>query len=353
MIYLDTFKTSPISQQILDNIQTDFDTMRDAGVKCVLRFAYSTDTSPGYRDASKAQIEEHIDQLSPYLQTNSDVIFCMQAGFIGTYGEWYYSDYFGTETLTPQNLIDRQEVLEYLEDAYSGFVQVRTPLIKTNMFGLDALSAFSSTYTGRTGHHNDCFVSSDTDFGTYTDKAVQYPYLAQETLYVPIGGETCAVDAPRSECLTATTEMEYFHYTYLNNGYNPDVLASWSGCIDTITLRLGYRFRLVSSIYLNNNLNIVIDNDGYAGLYIERDVILVLRNTNTLSETTIIASEDIRTTLTFNIPVTATSGTYDLFLWLPDKNLDNRVEYSIRMANIGTWESNTGYNDLLLSIVIP
>ena len=97
----------------------------------------------------------------------------------------------------------------------------------------------------------------------------------------------------------------------------------------------------------------MIDNDGYAGLYIERDVILVLRNTNTLSETTIIASEDIRTTWKFNIPVTATSGTYDLFLWLPDKNLDNRVEYSIRMANIGTWESNTGYNDLLLSIVIP
>ena len=54
------------------------------------------------------------------------------------------------------------------------------------MFGLDALSGFNSTYTGRTGHHNDCFVSSETDFGTYTDKAVQYPYLSQETLFVPI-----------------------------------------------------------------------------------------------------------------------------------------------------------------------
>jgi hypothetical protein len=139
----------------------------------------------------------------------------------------------------------------------------------------------------------------------------------------------------------------------LNNGYNPDVLASWVDCMDTITLRLGHRLRLVSSTYLNNNLNVVLTNDGYAGLYNERDVYLVLRNTNTLSATTIIATEDIRTTLTFNIPVTATSGTYDLFLWLPDKNLDTRIEYSIRMANIGTWESNTGYNDLLLSIVIP
>ena len=353
MIYLDTFKTSPISQEILDNIQTDFDTMRDAGIKCVLRFAYSTDTAPGYRDASKAQIEEHIDQLSSYLQSNSDVIFCMQAGFIGTYGEWYYSDYFGTETLTPQNLIDRQEVLEYLEDAYSGFVQVRTPLIKTNMYGLNPLPNFETTYRGRTGHHNDCFVSSETDFGTYTDKSVQYPYLQQETLFVPIGGETCAVDAPRSECLTATTEMEYFHYTYLNNGYNPDVLASWTDCIDTITLRLGHRLRLVSSTYLNSILNVVLENDGYAGLYNERDVYLVLRNTTTLVETTILATEDIRTTLIFEIPVTATSGTYDLFLWLPDKNLDTRIEYSIRLANIGTWEGSTGYNRLLMSIVIP
>ena len=353
MIYLDTFKTSPISQQILDNIQTDFDTMRDAGVKCVLRFAYSTDTAPGYRDASKSQIEEHIDQLAPYLQSNSDVIFCMQAGFIGTYGEWYYSDYFGTGTLTSQNLIDRQEVLEYLEDAYSGFVQVRTPLIKTNMYGLNPLTNFETTYQGRTGHHNDCFVSSDTDFGTYTDKAVQYPYLSQETLFVPIGGETCAVDPPRSECLTATNEMEYFHYTYLNNGYNPDVLASWVGCIESITLSLGHRFRLVSSTYLNGNLNVILTNDGYAGLYNERDVYLVLRNTDTLVETTILVSEDIRETLNFDIPVTATSGTYDLFLWLPDKNLDTRIEYSIRMANIGTWEDTTGYNNLLMSIVIP
>jgi hypothetical protein len=353
MIYLDTFKTSLISQQILDNIQTDFDTMRTAGVKCVLRFAYSTDTTPGNRDTTKFRIEQHINQLSSYLQSNSDVIFCMQAGFIGTYGEWYYSDHFGTGTLTPQNLQDRQEVLEHLENNYGGFVQVRTPLIKTNMFGLDALSGFNSTYTGRTGHHNDCFVSSETDFGTYTDKAVQYPYLAQETLYVPIGGETCAVDPPRSECFTATSEMEYFHYTYLNNGYNPDVLASWSGCIDTITLRLGHRLRLVSSTYLNGVLNVILDNDGYAGLYNERDVYLVLRNVNTLSETTILATEDIRTTLIFNIPVIASSGTYDLFLWLPDKNLDTRVEYSIRMANIGTWEVSTGYNDLLLSIVIP
>jgi hypothetical protein len=28
-------------------------------------------------------------------QANADVIFTIQAGFIGTWAEWYYTDYYG------------------------------------------------------------------------------------------------------------------------------------------------------------------------------------------------------------------------------------------------------------------
>ena len=51
------------------------------------------------------------------------------------------------------------------------------------------------------GHHNDCFLASDTDFGTYVDVTTEYPYLEQDTTYVSMGGETCALNPPRFVCL--------------------------------------------------------------------------------------------------------------------------------------------------------
>ena len=45
------------------------------------------------------------------------------------------------------------------------------------------------------GHHNDCFLASSDDFGTYDDKSVEYPYMQDDTKYAVMGGETCAVSA--------------------------------------------------------------------------------------------------------------------------------------------------------------
>ena len=33
---------------------------------------------------------------------------------------------------------------------------------------VDAISAHDGSHISRTGHHNDCFLASDTDYGTYT-----------------------------------------------------------------------------------------------------------------------------------------------------------------------------------------
>ena len=42
IFYLDGFINSSISNSYLNNMQSDFDAMRQAGIKCVIRFAYST-----------------------------------------------------------------------------------------------------------------------------------------------------------------------------------------------------------------------------------------------------------------------------------------------------------------------
>ena len=88
---LDNFKDKPISQEFLDNLQKDFDAVRNAGLKMIIRFAYTNTAKDGscnseykicppYGDAPVQVVFHHIEQLKPLLQKNADVIAVMQEG---------------------------------------------------------------------------------------------------------------------------------------------------------------------------------------------------------------------------------------------------------------------------------
>ncbi len=379
IFYLDTFKTSDISSAFLTAMQTDFTRMRAAGIKCIIRFAYSDDPDTGVQDASKAQILSHIAQLKPVLLANGDVIAVVQAGFIGTWGEWYYTDHFGMPP-TAADYTNRRDVLNALINALPAgkMVQVRTPELKRQMFNtttpLSLTQAFTSATIARVGHHNDCFLASETDEGTYDDDelSADYAYLDQETKYTPMGGETCAVNAPRSLCPTAMQELAKFHWSYANVDYHPNVLGGWQsgGCFTDIEKKLGYRFEMVNGTYPNTaSLNgvmpitIKIANVGFASPFNARTAYLVFRNVSSSAEYSVAINSDPRfwspnatTTITENIvlPSDMIAGSYKLFLKLPDTDpgLATRPEYSIRMANNTTWETSTGYNDLKHTVTI-
>ena len=151
---LGAFKTTPISQTFLDNIKTDFNSLRAAGVKCILRFRYSESDDI---EAPKALLLSHIEQLKAITIPNQDVISCVEAGFIGQYGEWYYSKNYGTSSLTAQNIADRKEIgLKILELAPDRMVAFRTPTFQTLVGGTTAISStehtknkFKSSFTQR------------------------------------------------------------------------------------------------------------------------------------------------------------------------------------------------------------
>ena len=67
LFYLNDFLTTPISQAYLENMRSDFTKIRNAGIKCIIRFTYSNDTDDVPRDASKSVILGHIAQLKPIL----------------------------------------------------------------------------------------------------------------------------------------------------------------------------------------------------------------------------------------------------------------------------------------------
>src|SRR5262249_6118090 len=122
-----------ISSNYLNSIQADFDSIRAQGDKAILRFAYTKKTSRPFGEPSKAQILEHIAQLKPLLQKNSDIIAVLQMGFIAAWGEGYYTDVFYTNgAATAQNWMDRIGLLNALLDALpqDRMIQVRIPQFK-------------------------------------------------------------------------------------------------------------------------------------------------------------------------------------------------------------------------------
>jgi len=371
VFYLENFRSTAISQDYLNKIQADFNAIRNAGLKCIVRFAYSDTDAAGQRDASKAQILAHIDQLRPLLQNNVDIIALMQAGFIGSWGEWYYTDYFGMSP-TSTDYANRRAVVDGILSALpaSRMVQIRTPKLKQNTYSTTAAltdsQAFNGSALSRIGHHNDCFLSSSTDFGTYSNTSTEYPYLQQETKFTPMGGETCTVNEPRSGCTTALQEMQMFHWSFMNTDYNGSVINGFSanGCLNDIKNKLGYRFELVNGSFPQTTnlggtmaVTLKVKNSGFATPYNQRTAYIVFKNTVTNDVYTKALASDSRlwtsqaeTTISENIalPSNIIQGSYRLYLHIPDAatGLSSRPEYSIRMANANTWDAATGYNNL-------
>jgi hypothetical protein len=245
-------------------------------------------------------------------------------------------------------------------------VQLRYPPYKQAMYGdaLTDLTAFGTSNAARVGHHNDCFVSSATDVGTYPDDQVDVfrDYVGADTAFVPMGGETCAVSAPRSECTSATAEMTKLHFSYINREFQADVLASWAPCRDEMEKRLGYRLLLKSAQLPTQikpggsfTLQIELENQGFAAPFNARPVFVVLRGGGGFLAKVPLHDVDPRRWLhgasikaRLRLPSTLPVDTYTLSLWLPDAapNLQARPDYAIHLANERAWDAATGENTL-------
>ena len=396
--YLDGFVNSAIPQWYLHKMQLDFNTLRAVGLKAIIRFAYANHSFvPPYGDADKKRVLAHLVQLQPILRNNVDVIDIVEAGFIGNWGEWFYTDHFVADPYNPSNITptdydNRRKVLEKILNVLptSRTVQLRTPSYKYKIYGtlvgspalpvpLNASKAHNGSNIARTGHHNDCFLGNETDGGTYGEWVSiddDKKYLAAETKYVPMGGEICepGIGQSRFDCPSAMKEMAQFHWSYLNvetGNSSRAIYDSWDtgGCLPEIKRKLGYRFALVKGTYPEKvtsggafSMTIQLRNDGWSSPINPRPVNLVLRETGTGDIHIIhLTKEDPRfwlagTTRTIYYTLTANvaPGSYELLLHLPDAEatLSARPEYAIRLANDGVLEETTGYNNLKHTLTV-
>lgn len=364
--------TTDISSSFLQRLRNELSWLREGGAKCILRFSYSDSYEEKPWDATPEQVLKHIAQLKPILQEYGDVILTFQAGFVGIWGEWYYTDNFDKANGDDDYAL-RKQVVDAMLDAMPAdrSVALRTPLFKKMMYAggtynniLTEETAYNGSALARLSCFNDCFGASNTDQGTFDGNSSR-DYWKNESKYVFMGGETCDV-SDYCKCSQSLQDMEDYHWSYLNNDYNQDVIGRWEtdGCIDEIKRRLGYRLSLTdvyhSATAVAGNsfsVKVSIKNSGFAAPMNGRAVELILVDSNG-NKTVYDLSKDVDPrywfaggTYTFEkvlqLPAEAI-GECTMYLNLPDpkSTLHDNPKFSIRLANSGIWNEDTGYNKM-------
>ncbi len=406
VVYLDTFANAPIGSNFLASVEADLNSVRNQGAKVVLRFAYFDQPNRPFPEPTKARVLAHIAQLAPILRRHRDVIAVLQQGFIGAWGEGYYTDVFSTagQGFTVQNWNDRAEVIQALLAAMPAerMIQVRVPQQRQKFLSgatapistppSAALRAYDASAFARIGFHNDCFLADGSDAGTFNDYsggtdaaviAALRAYQSEETKFTVMGGETCAENGPADDCASAggraDGDLALFHYSFLNQSYNANVNDDWvaQGCLEDIKRRLGYRLELLSGAYPSEvgpggvmPIYLELRNVGYAAPFNPRGIELVLRHATSgqrffaeLSRTVDVRrwlpGSSHRIDASLRMPADLPGGQYEVFLHLPDPApaLYGVVPYSIRLANASvtsasgallgsTWDPATGYHRL-------
>ena len=393
LFYLTDYMNKDLDDDAKDFISTEFDKVRAANKKAVVRFAYEeTHVANAQHEATPTQVLKHVDQVADILSANADILYMVQAGWLGTYGEWYYktnnngetkdgyTDYYlytkMGSTVTDlndnhKNLLDRM-LLKVPSPVQIG---LRTAFYKRYYLSPDAINTWTpitswgTDANDRLAFFNDGIRGSDSDVGTFNSQTDLDMWYSQGN-WLACGGEMsyrsadvfAALSDDLKDCDQSIAEMRRQHLSYLHYSESNRFMAKWisEGRMEDLKKMLGYRLVLgdVSLGYLSLDAgqtvaySIKIKNTGCAPVIYPRPFKLVLLHGGTptvlkdLGDIREIAPGDDFYNLSgsFDLPAAVTAGD-KLAIWLPDNasGLQSNAAYSIRLANAEvSWES--GYN---------
>lgn len=408
---LGSFRQQPDIGPVVDTVVNALNDARAAGIKLWPRFRYNDGTGCPFAwegqepdptsytcDTDLATMLAHVDALTPALLAGQDVIVALDAGFIGAWAEWHSSDHFAEEADGgdyPQRRMLVDALLAALPERH---VLVRAPTYKLGMYTDDPLPADPLSHAlnrgsafdpaeprARIGHLNDCFLSTDNDMGTYPSENLEAwkDFVAKETRFVPMGGETCPIgsdngvpvvseqshcDPPATEGGRAVAELSRLHWSLLHREWVPQILENWiaEGCYPEIDRRLGYRL-VVHDASFNPAaapggllvLRVDLENVGFAAPFNPRPVRVVLdgparlvADLSSVDPRRLEPSRPSSIEALLRIPADAPAGEYRLALWLPDASpaIADDPSYAIQLASTNdgtpTWDATSGTNTL-------
>lgn len=364
--------TDALPPRLLRRLDRAFADARAAGMKLIVRATYNyPQGETGYQSAQDAplpRVLSHIAQLKPVWQRNGDVIAFVQAGFIGAWGEWHASSNGLAEaaprTAIKDALLDAVPADRAIQFRYPPYIAQWMPAAPDN---------------ARIGFHNDCFLASRTDVGTFEEDAgkrdTQQRYLDGLTDIAPFGGETCnpadeASPTPRTNCADILAEGKRYNLTYLNASYYRALFHDrWTaqGCMPEVSRSMGYRIALTGAAHpavvargQSLHVGIAVRNAGWARITNPREVAILLRDAKSGLVRRIVADgvdprgwlpgAESEAIARIALPADLPAATYEVLFALPDADprLADDPRYAIRLANADDaakgqrWEASLG-----------
>ena len=392
-----------IPQAKLEDIEQFLAKVRETGVKVLLRFAY--ELSPTLTGPTAETTLKHVSQLMPLVQRNKDVLYVLQCGFVGKFGEWHNSCHYLQDDIPFRREL-MSVVLEGLPKERR--TMMRYPKLKMDLYGTEPLKAekaFTDAPEARIGHFNDGFMANmpyhGGTFGRMGDVMSieqEMAYLDQESKYLPmdgelfwkdVGGAVLPHNAVRDLCRWHYDTFGMVHSNGLfegKSGYSMDVWGRvpidpmairangwpmevdyftdaasnhvWRSYYEYIRDHLGYRIVLESAdvtiVGRRVKAEIELRNHGFSSPVNPRPVLLVMKsglNRLELEFPTSIQRWEgngvkQRLSLEVEMPTNAPTGEYDIGFSLPDMYLKDRDEYAIRCANPLRFSDCTNWLDI-------
>lgn len=378
-INLKEYSGRDITDAGLSHLDTLLSAWSDTPYQLILRFVYDWSgnnllTEP----SSREQIEKHMEQIAPVINTYKQSVYLIQGIFLGNWGEMNNSRYLSSEDMTflAQKLAD-------LTDP-SIFLAVRTPAqlrtILETKSPLASSDAFNGSLASRLGLFNDGMLGSSTDTGTYGDsssdtfdadqawpRADEIAFQNELCNYVPNGGEVILPNT-YNDLDQAISDLSAMHVSYLNQDYDTAVIHDkWKNTVysgsdklyqgmsgyDYISSHLGYRYVMEDSAFQKNQLTITLENKGFSSCYRSLDVSLHLVSEDQKVVDTISVDTDTRTWLSntstvLRIPMNIqkyTAGSYTLFLQIQDPVTGCEIQLATDLPH-----SSNGYDIGMLKI---
>jgi len=165
--------SGPLSDAMLAGIDERIGRFAGTGKRLLVRFVYNLGPiGSSARDVPAALITTHIDQLAPILHKHQDLVFALQAGFIGTWGEWHSS------TAGNKSAAARNRIVQHLVHQFRGRFPI---LMRYPGQMIEALG--NAKADPDLGLHDDYFASDATDGGTwasYNNPSVSSPELLKQ-----------------------------------------------------------------------------------------------------------------------------------------------------------------------------
>lgn len=224
---IEAFSSGDLPQEKLDELREALDVAAREHVSVVFRAAYGFQKEAAEPDRI-GRMGRHIEQMAEVLNCYADQILVVQAGMLGSYGEWHSSRYL--EGTDEQQRESRLYILGQWEAALSPQIQVD---VRRPRFIREAAEA--GILSGRLGIHNDALLSTDSDMGTYDAPGMEREdelVWMREHLTRRVNGGEMPVLGAFSLPENADREFSMMHTGYLNLKYNKEVIAYW----DTIML---------------------------------------------------------------------------------------------------------------------